>query len=318
MKKRILIFWILAVSFIFTAGISSAEIIDKVLAVVNNEVITQSELDRILFPIYTQYSEIYSEEELPEKMDEARQEMILQMIEDKLIIQEAQKEGITVAGKEVDERIAEIKSKFPNEEEFEAALEGQGLNLNILEKRYEEQALMKKIFDKEVKSQIVIVPTEVQEYYKGHISEFEEPETVVLRVITLKVNQPEEKQKVFEKAQNIKKAIGEEKSFEEMAQKFSEDAYAIEGGLMGYVKKGQLMQEIDEKIFALKPGEVSDVIESDLSFRIFKVDEKILPHTSSFEQVREKIQNSIYQEKVKEKFDEWLDKLKKDAYISIK
>lgn len=318
MKKRIFIFWILAVSFIFTAGTSSAEIIDKVLAVVNNEVITQSELDRILFPIYTQYSEIYSEEELPEKMDEARQEMILQMIEDKLIIQEAQKEGITVAGKEVDERIVEIKSKFPNEEEFEAALEGQGLNLDILEKRYEEQARMKKIFDKKVKSQIVIVPTEVQEYYKGHISEFEEPETVVLRVITLKVNQPEEKQKVFEKAQNIRKAFDEGKTFEEMAQKFSEDAYAIEGGLMGYVKKGQLMQEIDEKIFALKPGEFSDVIESDLSFRIFKVDEKILPHTSSFEQVREKIQNAIYQEKVKEKFDEWLDKLKKDAYISIK
>lgn len=318
MKKCILVFGISIASFIFMIQTPSTEIIDRVLAVVNDEVITQSELDIILFPIYAQYSEIYGEEELAEKMDEAKQEMLLQMIEDKLIIQKSRKEGIVVSDKEVEERVAEIKNKFSDEETFEAALEEQGLNVDILKKRYKEQAMMKKIFDKEVKSQIVVLPTEVQEYYKAHVKEFEEPETVVLRVITLKVSQTDERQRVFEKAEDIKKSIDEGKSFDEMAQKFSEDAYAIEGGLMGYVKKGQLMQTIDEKIFALEAGEISGVIENDLSFRIFKVDEKIAAHTSSIEQVREKIQNTIYQEKVKQKFEEWLDKLKKDAYISIK
>lgn len=318
MKKRILVFGISIASFIFMIQTPSTEIIDRVIAVVNDEVITQSELDIILFPIYAQYSEIYGEEELAEKMDEAKQEMLLQMIEDKLIIQKSRKEGIVVSDKEVEDRVAEIKNKFSDEETFEAALEEQGLNVDILKKRYKEQAMMKKIFDKEVRSQIVVLPTEVQEYYKAHINEFEEPETVVLRVITLKISQTDEKQRVFAKAEDIKKNIDEGKSFEEMAQKFSEDAYAIEGGLMGYVKKGQLMQTIDEKIFALEPCGISGVIENDLSFRIFKVDEKIAAHTSSIEQVREKIQNTIYQEKVKQKFDEWLDKLKKDAYISIK
>jgi parvulin-like peptidyl-prolyl isomerase len=197
-------------------------------------------------------------------------------------------------------------------------LASQNLSIDILEKRYKEQLMMRKIFDREVKGKIVVLPTQIQEYYKENLDEFEEPDTVVLRMLTLKVSNPEDKQKISQEALSIKKSLDEGEKFEELAKKFSEDASAIEGGLLGYVKKGQFMEKIDEEIFKLNEGEISSVIESDVGFHIFKVDEKIPARIRAFSEVREEIQNMFYQQKINQKFEEWLDKLKRDAYISIK
>ncbi len=317
MKYRVLVFFILIVSFIFI-GVTRAEIIDKVIAVVNNEVITQSELDRILIPIYIQYKEIYNEEELAEKIDGARRELLSQMIEDKLILQEARKEGILANEEEIGKYINEIKNKFTNEEEFEEILASQNMSINSLKKKYAEQIKMKKIFERRVRSKVVVLPTQVEEYYKGHLDVFEEPETVVLRTIVLKAEEPENRQVVLKKISDIKKRLDGGENFEEMAREFSEDNSAIEGGLIGYVKNGQLIEELNKEVFSLKPNEISGVIESDLGFHIFKIDEKISAHSRSFEQVSDEIRNMLYQQKVNQRFEEWLDKLKKDAYISIK
>jgi peptidyl-prolyl cis-trans isomerase SurA len=315
-RQKIVLFSLLA-SLVFIS-VSQAEIVDKVIAVVNDEVITRSELDRILTPIYAQYKEIYSDEELIKKMEEARRELLLQMIEDKLILQEARKAGIEVSREEVDRRLNDVKSRFASQEEFEEILASQDLSIDILRKRYKEQLMMKKIFDREVRSRVVVLPTQVQEYYKKHIDEFNEPEKVVLRTIMLKVGKDKAKEKVLEKAQDIKKRLDAGEDFGELAKEFSEDASAIEGGLIGYVKKGQLMKEFDEVVFNLKPQEISPIIKSDLGFHIFKVDKKIPAHTRAFSEVREEIQNMLYQQKVNKRFEEWIDKLKENAYISIK
>ncbi|MFH1856832.1 MAG: peptidylprolyl isomerase [Candidatus Omnitrophota bacterium] len=318
MKKTSLIFVILTAVLFAASGSIKAEIIDKVIAVVNNEVITQSELDRLLYPIYAQYKEMYNEQELAAKMEAARNELLTQMIEDKLILNAAEKKGITIDEEEAKNYLNDIKNKFGGDDAFKEALVSQGLSVDMLKKRYREQLMMKKIFEREVKSKIVILPTQVQEYYQQHVDEFKEPETVVLRMITLKVSKPEDKEAVLEKAKEVKKKIDAGEKFDELAKQFSEDASAIEGGLVGYVKKGQFMQQIDEAVFKLEAGGVSDIIESELGFHIFKVDEKIPSHTRQFSEARTEIENMFYQEKINQRFEEWMGELKKGAYISIK
>jgi len=165
---------------------------------------------------------------------------------------------------------------------------------------------------------VVILPTQVERYYKEHLDEFEEPETVVLRTIVLKIEEPENRQMVLNQILDIKKRLDEGENFEEMAKEFSEDNSAIEGGLIGYVKNEQLIGELNKEVFSLEPNEISSVIESDLGFHIFKIDEKISAHSRSFEQASDEIRNMLYQQKVNQGFEEWLDKLKENAYISIK
>lgn len=317
MRKTRISTVVFLISLIF-AALCNAQIIDRVIAVINDEIIIQSELDRILNPIYKQYREIYSEKELGGKIDDARRELLIQMIEDKLILQEARKKGIVVLEEEIDRRLNEVKSKFTDETEFADVLESQSLSIKILREKYKEQIMMKKIFDKEVRAKIVILPTQIQEYYKQHQNDFNEPETVVLRTLLLKIASAEDRQKIFDWALEIRKKLEAGENFEELAKKFSEDASAIEGGLIGYVKKGQLREELDKQVFSLKAGEISDVIETSLGFHIFKVDEKISAYSRSMEEVREEVENILFQEKVNERFEEWMDVLKKDAYISIK
>ena len=112
--------------------------------------------------------------------------------------------------------------------------------------------------------------------------------------------------------------LKEGKSFEEIAKSYSEGAEAKEGGDMGWVEKGQLLGEIDEKVFALNEGETTTPIMSSLGYHIFKVVEKEKFSVRPLVEVRDKIIDIIFREKLTQKLEGWITNLKKHAYISIR
>ncbi|MDP8261662.1 MAG: SurA N-terminal domain-containing protein, partial [Candidatus Kappaea frigidicola] len=137
MKKFAVLILLYAV-LLFPACLK-AEIVDGIVAVVNNEVVTQAELNAILLPLYTQYKSTYSDEELLMKIDEAKKNILYKLIEDKLILQEAHKIGMPATDEEVAERLEQIKSQFSSSEEFKSALASQGLTVVDLKEKYREQ-----------------------------------------------------------------------------------------------------------------------------------------------------------------------------------
>ncbi len=296
-------------TFLFFLGtLSYAEVADKVVAVVNSDVITQSELDRDLAPIYAQYGTIYQGSELARMLEEARHERLVQMIEDRLILQEAKRRQIGVTDEELGERVDRIKSKFAQDSEFMDALNEGGLTLPDLEAKYREQIMVAKLINREVRARINISPQEVSDYYRSHLAEFSQPERVRVRNILIKADAGDEAKckDALDKANETIARLKEGSDFEELARD------------MGLIERGQMLEEIDKVIFELEVGEVSGLIKTELGYHIFKVEEKLEPDTQELAEVREEIEQVIFKEKFDQRFREWMDGLKADAYISIK
>lgn len=306
---------------LFSAGVHDAKaaVVDRIVVVVNSEIITQREIDIMLAPIYTQYRAMYKDEELIRKLEEVREDIIKQLIEDRLILSEAKKQNITVEDKEVNARIEEIERKVGSEKELENMLGQQNLTLNELRARYKEKIMIRKLIDQKVGTKIMITPLEVKNYYNDHKDQFLQPEEIQLRQILIKLK---EGQGVREEAlrlmREISKRIKEGCDFAGLAKEYSDGPYASDGGLMGYVKKGDLMPQIEEIVFNLKDDESTGIIQSSLGYHIFKVEERKARRTKDLPEVRQDIEEYLYREKANQKLKGWIDSLAKSAYIEFK
>jgi parvulin-like peptidyl-prolyl isomerase len=317
--KKFAAFILLGITLLYPLSLK-AEIVDGIVAVVNNEVITQAELNTILLPIYSQYKSTYSDEELLKKIDEAKKNILYQLIEDKLILQEAEKIGILVTDEEVDERLQQIKSQFSSSDEFRDALASQGLTVIDLKEKYKEQIMIKKMVNREVRSRVSITPIEIALFYEKNKDDFEVPAQVKVMTIMVRKNDqdPEANTESIKKVKMIELKIAEGEDFAKLAREYSQDPSAVDGGDMGYIGQGQMMKKIDEVIFSLQPGEISQTIETPVGYHIFKIVEVKEAGAESFDDARLEIENYLFQEKAKERFDEWMAGLKENAYISVK
>lgn len=316
--KRIHSLFLTVVFLASMAAISRAAVVDKIVVVVNTEVITQGEIDRILAPAYEQYKSMLPEDQLIKKLDEARQAVMAQLIEEKLILSEAKRQNIEVDEKDVDAKMKEAKKRFPSNELFEEALASQHLTAKDLRAKFKEQLMTKKLIDQKVGSRVYITPNEIVDYYSKHAEEFSKPEQLRLSNILIKPKENVRIEKTVELVTEISKRLKAGGNFAELAKIYSEGPGAKDGGSMGYVKKGDLMPEIEKVVFAMKEGEVSDVIRTKVGFHFFRLDEKKAPESVGISEARQSIEQTIWMGKMREKSREWVEELRKHAYIAFK
>lgn len=293
-------------------------VVDKIVVVVNSEVITQGEIDRVLMPVYFKAKTMYQGEDLMRKLDEARQSILGQLIDEKLMLGEAKKAGIEVDEKEVSARISEIQKRFGSKEMFERALAEQRMTVKDLKAKYRDQIMTKKLVDQKVGARIFITPVDVSEYYRKHSEEFAQPDEVKVRNILIRVKEGVSPEKALELAQEVHKKLIDGADFAELARTHSEGPAASDGGLMGYQKKGDLNPELEAVVFSLKEGETSDVIQTSLGCFIFKIEEKRSARSLNISEARRQIEDAIYSERAREKMKGWLEGLKKNAYIAFR
>ncbi len=314
--------WCMAALFgvlMMGAGTGAAEVVDKVVVVVNDEVITLSEVDQRLGPLYQEYQNIYRGADLAKKVEEARQKVIDELIDQKLLLGAAKKEAIEVKDKEVEERLEELRKKFGSREDLERALIRENTTVGEIRKRLKEQIAVKKFINNRIISKITVSPVEVRDYYEAHRHEFGEPEKVKMRDILIKIKDgggSNENPAVL--AAEVARRLREGGDFAGLAKAYSEGPGADEGGSMGYVKKGDLKKEIEDVVFALKPGECSNVIRTDLGCYIFKVEEKVPARVRELSEVRVDIENFLFNNKAGRSLREVAKDLRKNAYIEFK
>lgn len=314
MKKMLFAVFLLSV---VASPLVASEVVERILAVVNDEVVTEQDLQYVMAPVIAQYRTSYTGVEFERKASEARQEFLAKVIDDKLILSEAKRKQVIVDDAEVDEMMTDVRNKFPNRETFLGAIEEQGLTEKKLWNRFHDQIMTQKLVAFEVKSKISVSPGEVSEYYKAHMDEFQQGDRVNLRQILIRVGaRSDEDARAFteELSQKLKNGA----SFEETAKSFSDGAEAKEGGNMGWMERGQFVGEIDEKVFALKDGEVTSPIKSTLGYHLFMVVERQKSSVKPIADVREDIQDKIFKDKMRARLGAWIDGLKKNAYISIR
>ena len=304
-------------------GWCQEQLVDQVVAVVNEEPVTQSEVDAYLRPLYEELSKQYEGKELVRQLHQIRLNLLNQIIEDRLVFQEAKAQGIRVDESEIEEEIRLLKKRFPSEQKFEEALAKQGLSLAELRDRYHREASIRRLHDIEIRSRVVVSPQEIDEFYNNRRSELAEEEK--LRVRSLTVRKSEEviqngmtDEEAKKKIERIVERIQKGESFERLAWRFSEDPHGKTWGEIGWVKRGEMLPAIDEVIFELEKEAVSPVIETANGYHLFKVEEKTGAEIPSLEEARDRIREILFREEAQGRFREWMSDLKTRAYISIR
>ena len=315
--KKFIFFILTTVGILWVVPVFSAEVVERILAVVNDEIITEQDLEIVMAPVVAQYRTSYAGGEYEEKASQARQEFLNKIIDDKLILSEAKRKQVIVKDTEVDEMMSEVRNKFPTREAFLKAIEDQGLTEKKLWNRFHDQLMTQKLVNYEVKSKVSVSPGEVNEYYKAHSQEFIQGDQVRLQHILIRVStHSEEEAKSL--VESLASQIKQGKPFEELAKSYSEGTEAKEGGEMGWVEQGQLLGEIDKEVFSLKAGEVTGPIKSSLGYHLFKVVDRKQFSVRPLPDVRGQIQDTLFKEKLRTRLENWMQSLKKSAYISIR
>jgi len=296
------------------------ETIDRIVAVVNDSPITKSELDVLLIPIYKQYKTVYAGGELNKKMEDARNNLLEQLIDEKLIAQEAMRLEIMVKESEIDDRVNEIMSRFENGAEFDTFLGETGMSLVRLRDRYKEQIAAQKLQAYEVRQKVVISPLDIQNYYDAHVDEFSEREKVKARTILIKTAEDTEeaRREARTTLESLVARILTGEKFEDIAKQYSRGQNSELGGDLGFVRRGAMIKQFDDVLFHLKIGELSEILETPLGCHVFTVEARQESSVKALSLVEEEISEVLYREESRRRYTEWVDGLKEHAYISIK
>ena len=312
---KLFIFSIIITVTIYSYG---AETVDKIVAVVNDEIITQSELEESTLSFIADYQLRYGPEEAESKLDDARSDALNRLIEEKLILQEAKRRNVQVNDAEIDGRLQQVKSKFASEEEFEKAISGSGLTIGKLKDKYRDQLMMAALVNGIIYHNIQISPTQTAAYYYGHKSEFIQPGKAKFRILLLKFKPEQEKTAIKSHAEELLQRIRSGEDFSILAKQYSEGPNAADGGDMGFVTSGETIGQIDEAIFSLEGGQVSEVIETQAGCNIVKVEEKMPEYEFSLEEAKPMIEKRLYEREAELTVREFIDNLKEEAYVDVK
>ena len=308
---RSILLTLLAILFPIVDGFAQEHVDakDRIAAVVNDDVITLSELQQEAETFMSQLNAQYKGEELQRQADQLRYKLLVVMIEQRLQLQQAAEMRLTVSEREVDSTVQDIRAQrgadpasAPTASERKAA---------------REQLLLMRVYQQKIRSALLITDAALREYYDSHQEEFTFAGEVSISQIMLSVNGSGNLEKARLRSDHVLKEIEKGRSFEELAKDYSDGPEANNGGSLGMMKQGSLLPQIEEIVNALGPGEVGPAVESPIGFHIIRVDEKNPPGLRPFEEAKAIIENKLLREQSQNVYKEWLNELKDNAFIEI-
>lgn len=307
---------------VFLCTPAQAEVADRIVAVVNDEVITLSELNSAFEPFRANVMASSAGEEREKVLAENRMILLNRIIDNLLIEQQSRKAGIVIADEELMSAIKDLlKRRNISQDDLEKGLDRDGVTMEVYKKGVREQLMRIKLVQREIKSRVTVADEEIGAYYLRHRQDYEGKETVRIRQILLPLPKEEDrvgKEKIRADAEAIHKLLLKGESFEGLSAKYSQGSAAAAGGDIGYIEKGMILHEVEEVAFSLSLNQISGIIESPVGFHIIKVIDRRGAGFKNIESVREEIREKIDQGKMEKKFDEWLDALRAKSHIEIK
>jgi peptidyl-prolyl cis-trans isomerase SurA len=324
MKRAIekIIPYLMALLFLFLPGGARGEVVDRIVALVNNEVITLSELEEAGGRLFEQVQKSTLPSERKEKMQEARKAILDQLIDNKLLQQEIKSRKIQIPEREVDETIQDImKENHVTENELKAALARDGLTYSLYRQHIRDDLGKMRLINREIKSKIVIKEEDLRKIYKENLNEYTEAAEVKVQQIFFPVPREATEGQISpirKEAQSILERARRGEDFVQLAQNFSKGPEAREGGVLGFFKPKELRPKLDEAAFKLKPGELSDLIRTEDGFHILRVMERKGGEPKPFAEVQDKIREGMVQAEADRQFREWMKTLRAKAYIEVR
>jgi parvulin-like peptidyl-prolyl isomerase len=297
-------------------------VVDRIVAVVNQEIITFSEIEKWSRP-FQQEIQVEDRLERRERIQEVFRKVLDRIIEEKLIEQEAKKSGIKVTSKEIEVAVEEVKEKNKiNQEALEKALAADGLTLEAFKKDLEKRILRTKFVHSAVKVEQKAGEKELIEFFQNNVNQYRVNESyrpAHILFLILQEATPEQIRGIRKKSQKVLERIKEGADFAKMAMEYSEDTSSSkEGGDLGHFKKGELLPALEKEAMRLQVGEVSGLIRTELGFHILKLLDRKGGEPPPFEEIKEKVQADYYEKELEKAYQQFLGKLKEKSVIEIK
>ena len=305
-------------------GWGRAELVDKVVAVVNDEIITLSEVEEEAARAYQSLAREYSGQGLADSLAELKEEILDSMIDRRLISQKARQTNTTVTEEEVTTAYENTRSRFDLDPAlFREKLAASGLTEELYRKQLKDQILQSKLVNFDVRAKVVITEGMLKDYFNEHYAANKEKGSYYLLQMGFIWESDSHdaetvKEETRKKAERILDQVRRGEDFKTLAKEFSDLPSASDGGDIGVMDLEDMAPAMREAISRLEPGQLTGIIETVESFQFYKVlsgKEKEQASSASFEAVKEEIREKLYDEKMKAAYAEWVKKLKDDAFI---
>jgi peptidyl-prolyl cis-trans isomerase C len=289
-----------------------------VLAKVNGVAITQGERDQTAQEMLSRGG--MSQQSSPDMLPKIEAAALEQLINVELLYQKGQQLKMKDLDKKVDDKLAQMRAQFPSPADFEKALTSANLTEQQFKTFTRKNIIIDNLLQKEVLGKISVSDADAKKFYDENQDKFKKPEQTRASHVLISVDQkatPEEKKKAKEKADAIKKRVTSGEDFAAVAKAESKCPSAAKGGDLGYFGKGQMVPAFEEAAFSLKPGQLSDVVETQFGYHIIKVTDRKQSETVKFNDVKDKIKDYLKNQKAQKPVAEYVENLRKQAKIEM-
>jgi peptidyl-prolyl cis-trans isomerase SurA len=293
------------------SGVSAnQEIVDRIVAVVNNDIITLSQLNKATRPYREQVAAAGgSEEERKQRIASLEREMLHQLIDRTLARQEAARQQISVSDADVQTALDNFKRQNNlDQEALEKGLEAEGITLEEYRERIRDDILQSMLINRAVRSRVIVTQADIEAYYDAHPENFKGEAKYHLRNILVETEAD---------SRNVISSLDQGLSFSEAARRFSKAPNAAEGGDLGIFDISYFSDAIREAVLPLKKGEYSQGIPAGQGLQIIYVEDIQTSGGKPLDQVKDEIQDILYKKEAEEKFSKWVESLKKNAHVKI-
>jgi len=252
------------------------------------------------------------------QLSEVKKAVLENLIGRELLFQESKKNNIAVNDKEVAEQLANIRKQFSSEAEYQGFLKGMNASEEEVRARIRQDMAIRLFVEKTIGSKITIPAREVRSYYDGHPDYFKKPEQIRASHILIKVDPqatPQQKEDARREIKKIQQKLKDGEDFAGLARQFSQGPSSARDGDLGYFGHGRMVKPFEDAAFVLKPGEVSDIVETQFGYHLIKMVDKKPAETIAYEQASAQIEQFLKREKVRKEVRVVVDDLKRGAKI---
>jgi peptidyl-prolyl cis-trans isomerase SurA len=304
---------------------ANSRTVEEIIARVNNEIITRSELDKARIAAEEDARQECQGKCTPEQLrtdiEDRQKNTLRDLIDQSLLVQRGKDMGVNVEP-DVIKKLDQLRqqNKIDSMEDLEKAVTAQGSNWEDFKNNIRNGILTQRVISNEVGSHITIGKDEVGKYYNDHKKEFIRPEQVALREIEVSTEgkKDEELPDLKKKAETALKRVKDGEDFGEIAKRFSDSSTAKQGGFLGVYKRGELSKALEDIVFKMKKNELTDVMDTKQGYLVLQVLERYEEGEQPLAKVENEIMDHLYSQRMEPAMRNYLKTLREQSYVVIK
>ena len=315
---------VIVAAIVFSGNViaQEREIIDRIVAVVNSDIITLYDLNRAFKPYEDNIKALrYPPAKERETLFQVRKDLLDQLIDSKLADQEIERAQITVSEGDIDRTIERLKeTRSFTDEQLREGLSRQGMTMEEYRKEIKEQILRTKLVNREVKSKIVITSEDVKAYYDNHQDQYAGKKGYYLYNIFVRLSPgaaTSERENAMAEIGDVRARLNQGFPFEEMVNELKTSTSRVQGTDLGLYSLEELSEQLQAAVAKLKAGEYSEILNTEFGPQVIYVQKIQETPTKSLDEIEAEIEEILYNESVDNRYQDWLEDLRKRSLIKI-